>query len=320
MDRQAALPGNARRGDDEEPIGHLLGGRAAGLADVVAADRDGVDLGACPRRTRRCRRPGGREDSRDTPTSRGDELLEDVVLGRGVDPVPATPCLSATTKNMAWIEGRHGVDREEMRRAVGGDAVERFLPVERVIDRHPHPAHLALGARVIGNEPELRRQVEGDVSASWPWAMRYLKRAFVSASVPKPMYSRIVHARAVHVGMDPAREGVLPGIAEVAPVVEPRHVGGPVHGLHSNPSRYVASRSFLSPRGSAIDATPSRPPAGTLGSRTRSPGAGPPSGRRRAPPSPGAPPRRARGSFPPPRPRRRRRPRRGAAGAVDSTA
>ena len=31
------------------------------------------------------------------------------------------------------------------------------------VDRHADPAHLALGARVVGVEPELGRQVEGDV-------------------------------------------------------------------------------------------------------------------------------------------------------------
>src|SRR6185503_7663260 len=33
------------------------------------------------------------------------------------------------------------------------------------------------------------------LSASCPWAIRYLKRAFVSAGVPKPMYCRIVQTR-----------------------------------------------------------------------------------------------------------------------------
>ena len=59
-------------GGDGEPIRHLLGGGAAGLADVIAADRDGVDAGRpCACRTRRGRPPAGATAPPGTPRSPG---------------------------------------------------------------------------------------------------------------------------------------------------------------------------------------------------------------------------------------------------------
>jgi len=50
------------------------------------------------------------------------------------------------------------------------------------------------------------------LSASWPWAMRYLKRAFVSIGVPKPTYWRMVQTRARYIsGWIPRVKGYSPG-------------------------------------------------------------------------------------------------------------
>jgi hypothetical protein len=45
------------------------------------------------------------------------------------------------------------------------------------------------------SRPSCVGRSKATLSASWPWAMRYLKRALVSAGVPKPMYWRIVQSR-----------------------------------------------------------------------------------------------------------------------------
>ena len=189
------------------------------------------------------------------------------------------------------------VDGERDGHAVGGDAVERLLHVEERVDRHADPAHLALGARVVGIEPELGRQVEGDVERVLAVGHEVLEaRVRLRRRAEADVLAHRPHARAVHVGMDPAGERVLAGLAEVPAVVEPGHVVGPVHRLDLDPVEVrrvpelpVPPRLRHRPR-----PFPTRPPAGTTGSRTRSRAAACPSGRRRAPPSPAAPPHHAR--------------------------
>ncbi len=52
-------------------------------------------------------------------------------------------------------------------------------------------------------------------SPVWPASSRNLNRSLVASAVPKPAYWRIVQSRCRYiVGVDPARVGVLPGLAE----------------------------------------------------------------------------------------------------------
>ena len=84
-----------------------------------------------------------------------------------------------------------------------GMPVEQHLHVGERVDRDAGPPHLALGARIVGVEPELRRQVERDreprLAALEQVAealVRLLGRgeAGVLADRPRPA--------AVHVGVD----------------------------------------------------------------------------------------------------------------------
>ena len=65
-------------------------------------------------------------------------------------------------------------------------------------------------------------------SASWPWAIRYLKRALVSAGVPKPTYWRMVHGRARYMcGWMPRVKGYCPGSPSSRAGSQPARSAGP---------------------------------------------------------------------------------------------
>ena len=141
------------RGRDQKPVRHLLRGRAARLADVVPAHRDRVRARITLRRELDEVRheSQGRLDRVD-PRAPRDELLEDVVLGRRDDAVGRRALLLGDHVVHGRDRRRHAVDRERDADAVERDAGERVLHIGERVDRHPDPAHLTLGAGVVGVE------------------------------------------------------------------------------------------------------------------------------------------------------------------------
>src|SRR5262249_7356385 len=101
------------------------------------------------------------------------------------------------------------------------------------VDGHADHADLALGARMIRIEPELRRQIEGDVERVLAVGHEVLEarvrlpgraEADVLAHGPEPL--------AIHVAMDAARVGILSGPADVPLAVAHGRILGAIHRLH----------------------------------------------------------------------------------------
>ena len=206
----------------------LLDRRRARLADVVAGDRDRVParqpLGAV--REQVGRQPH-RRTRREDVVPAGDVLLEDVVLHRAAQRVRRDALLLGDELVEEQQERRRGVDRHRGRDPLERDAREQHLHVGERVDRDPGAADLALGAWVVGVEPELGRQVERDreprlapVEQVAVALVRLLGRgeAGVLPDRPRPA--------AVHVGVDAARERRRARRLELA-----RRVGGRVDRL-----------------------------------------------------------------------------------------
>ena len=265
VDVDAALAHRLDVGDRVgEAEGDLLDRRRAGLAHVVAGQRDRVEA----RRVRRA--PGdqvggqpqrglGRVDER----AARDVLLEHVVLrGAGDLARAATPCLSATATYIATSTGAGALIVIEVETRSSGNAVEDGLHVGERVDRDADLADLAGRALVVGVEPHLGRQVEGGREAGLALGEQELEalvgrlgRAEAGVLADRPV------AAAVHRRLDAARERVLAGEAEVALVVE---VLRRARACRCGPSR--ARRGSRSPRGARRT------------SRARGPAGPPPSG------------------------------------------
>ncbi len=144
----------------------LLRGGRAGLAHVVAADRDRVPprhpLAAVREQVgdQSHRRPG----RVDVGASRR-VLLEDVVLHGAADVRGADPVLLGHQLVEQQQDRRRRVDRHRSRDSVERDALEQPCHVLDRVDRDARLADLALGARMVGVEAHLGRQVEGDADS-----------------------------------------------------------------------------------------------------------------------------------------------------------
>ena len=223
-------------GRDREAVGHLLGGGAPGLTDVVAADRDGVD----PRRPagaelRQVDDQAQRRLHRVDPGAARDELLEDVVLRRRDDPVPPHALLLGHHHVHGLDDRRHGVDGQRHAHAVAGDPVEGLLHVGQAVDGHADAAHLALGAGVVGVEPELGRQVEGHVEGILPAGHQVLEaRIALARGAEADVLAHGPHPGPVHLAVDAPGERELPRRAQVAGRIEPREVLRTIDRLHRN--------------------------------------------------------------------------------------
>ena len=128
-----------------EGEGQLLGRGRAGLAHVVAADRDRVPARQLARAELEDVRHQAHRGCRgiDVRAAR-DVLLEDVVLDRAAQ----LGARDATLVGDGDVEGeqdrRRGVDRHRGRDLAQRQAVEQHLHVVDRADRHADPAHLAL--------------------------------------------------------------------------------------------------------------------------------------------------------------------------------
>ena len=184
---RAELVGRQPRRDRRLAVGdpvrdrerELLHRGRAGLADVVPGDRDRVPardpLGAV--REQVGREPHRRPRREDVVPAR-DVLLEDVVLDRAAQRVRRDALLLGDELVEQQQERRRRVDRHRRRHLAERDPVEQHLHVGERVDRDAGPPDLALGARIVGVEPELRRQVERDREPGLP-ALEQVAEALV---------------------------------------------------------------------------------------------------------------------------------------------
>ena len=205
-----------------EREGELLDGVRAGLADVVAGDRDRVPARHVARaELDHVRDEPHRRLGREDPFLLGDVLLEDVRLDR---PAQLGP-LDALLLGDADVEGeqhrRRAVDRHRGRDLAERDALEERLGVGERVDRDAFAPDLAERARVVGVVAHQRRHVEGGREAGLPMVeqvaealVRLLGGAEAGELAHRP------EPAAVHRRVDAARERVRAGVAEVAVVVE----------------------------------------------------------------------------------------------------
>ena len=211
----------------------LLRRRRAGLADVVAGDRDRVPLrhllGAVA------------DHVDDDPHARprrvdvlllGDELLEDVRLHRARQLRLRHALLLADQDVERDEHRRRRVDRHRGGDAVERDAVEQRLHVGERRDGDAALAHLAERQRVVGVAAHQRRQVEGDRQPAAAVLEQVLEaRVRLGRAAVAGELAHRPDPAAVHRLVDAARVRVLTGVAEVALVVEPGDVRRPVHRL-----------------------------------------------------------------------------------------
>ena len=163
VDGQPGVEGGLHVGD---PVGqrerHLLHGRAALLAEVIAADRDRVPAGDPLAAVGE--QVGGqaqRAVRRVDEVAARDVLLEDVVLGGAAQLLGRDALLLAHQLVEQQQHRGRGVDRHRGRDLVERDPVERGAHVVDRVDRHAGAAHLAQAARIVGVQAELGRQIEG---------------------------------------------------------------------------------------------------------------------------------------------------------------
>ena len=105
------------------------------------------------------------------------------------------PCFSATTRNIAWMNAAIELIVNEMdtrSAAIPSKASSMSRSESTAIPTRP-TSPSARGSSE--SSPSWVGRSKATLSASCPCAMRYLKRALVSAGVPKPMYWRIVQTR-----------------------------------------------------------------------------------------------------------------------------
>ncbi len=124
----------------------------------------------------------------------------------------ATPCFSATTRNIAWMKAAMELIVNEMETrsaAMPSKASSMSSRESTAIPTRP-TSPSARGSSE--SSPSCVGRSKATLRASCPWAIRYLKRAFVSTGVPKPMYCRIVHTRERYMrGWIPRVKGYSPG-------------------------------------------------------------------------------------------------------------
>ena len=145
-----------------EGEGEFLRRRRAGLANVVAADRDRVETRHLGRAEldhvgddahRRC----GRGD----PLLLRDELLEHVVLDRAAERVPGDAAAAGDREVHREQDRGRAVHGHRRRHLIERDPVEEDLHVLDRRHRHALAADLATRARVVGVEAHQRGHVEG---------------------------------------------------------------------------------------------------------------------------------------------------------------
>ncbi len=233
VDRQAMRQGGLDVGQTvRESEGDLLHRGRAGLAHVIAGDRDGVparhplgaegdDVGDQPERVARWVDVG----------AAGGVLLQDVVLDRAPDLLPGDALLLGDHQIERQQDGGGRVDGHRGGDPVQRDALEQPPHVLDGVDRHPHPPDLATGERMVGVVADLGRQVEGHRQAGGALRQQVTVApvGLFGAGVTRVLAHGPV-APPVHVRVDAAGERLLARVADLAPVIDARQVGRPVGG------------------------------------------------------------------------------------------
>ena len=212
-----ARPGGARRLDVGDAVGQrerdLLDGVAAGLADVVAADADGVPA--------RHLRPAEGEDVGDEAHRRRrridvraarDVLLEDVVLDRAGERAARDAALVGDRDVERQQRRRRGVDGHRRRDLAERQAVEQHTHVVDRRDRDAGAPDLAARQRVVGVAAHLRRQIEGDRQPGLPRRQQELVATVgLLRGAEAGVLAHGPEAPAVHGGCTPRVNGNAPG-------------------------------------------------------------------------------------------------------------
>ena len=205
-----------------EGEGDFLHGGGAGLADVVAADGDGVPLGDF------AGGPGEHvgDDAHGGAAgidvgAAGDVLLEDVVLDGaaracgGRRPAPGRCDVEREQDGGGGVDGHRGGDGVEL------DALEEALHVVEGGDGDADVADFADGQGIVGVIADLGGEIEGDGEAGGAVREEEVVAAVGLLGVAEAgVLAHRPEAAAVHGGLDAAGEGVLAGVVEVAVGVE----------------------------------------------------------------------------------------------------
>ena len=205
------------RADVSDGIGEregdfLYGGRAS-FANVVAADGDSVPFGYL------AGRPG--EQVRDDAHGRARRVdigaarnvfLQDVILDGSGD-LGQIGALVARHQDIEAQQYRgRGIDGHRRGDAGQADVFKKPLHVGQRADGYAHASHFAGGERVVGVHAHLGRQIErdGEPGDALRQEITIAAIAFFGGS-EAGVSPHGPEAAAVHVRIDPAREGVLAG-------------------------------------------------------------------------------------------------------------
>ena len=240
-------------GDGE---GELLDRGRAGLADVVATDRDRVPARQLARpELDRVGHQAHRRRGREQELLLGDELLEDVVLGGALEAVAGDAGLLG--RNDVHRPDRRGrrVDGHRGRDALERQATQQDLHVREARDGDAARPELALRLGVIRVIAVERRHVVRDGQAGLTGreqlaeaGVRVLRRAEPGEHAHRPQPAAIAGR------MDPAREGRLPGEADRVQRIGLGHGPRPVQRL----DRHVADRREVAPFAPGCERAPGR--------------------------------------------------------------
>ena len=211
----------------------LLSGRRAGLANVIAADRNRVPLRHVVRaKLDHVDRQPHRGLGRKVNLVLSVKFLERVVLDRAPQLLP----IEALVLGIGQIKGHHdrgrGVDRHRHRELADVDAIEQLPHVVDRVDRHAQPAHFAQRARVVAVQAHQRGQVEGRAQSGLSLADQEFESL---VGLPRGAETGELPHRpqppAIHRGMHAAGVGILARKAQIGFVVPAFEVVGRVERI-----------------------------------------------------------------------------------------
>ena len=213
----------------------LLHGGCARLADVVAADGNGIPVWHLRRaEAERLGHQRKRGYRRIDVRAAGDVFLENVVLDRAAERRAADAPLLGDDDVHRQQRAARGVDGHRRRDLVERNAVEERVHVFHGVDRDANTTHFAKCSRRIGIDTHLGGQIECDGEARLPGLEQHLvARVGLGGSAETGILPHGPQATAIHAGLHAAGVRKLSRLAEVrAPLVF-----GTIHRLDLEPGR-----------------------------------------------------------------------------------